>query len=59
MVYAGKDTAMIATLQKNATNNVKRILVNKTEDWFADTAQSPYLIAEAQEVKTTWHPVGV
>jgi hypothetical protein len=59
MVYAGKDTAMIATLQKNATNNVKRILVNKTEDWFADAAQSPYLIAEAQEVKTTWHPVGV
>lgn len=59
MVYAGTDTALIALLQKNATNNVKRILVNKTEDWFADTAQSPYLIAEAQETKTTWHPVGI
>jgi acyl-CoA reductase-like NAD-dependent aldehyde dehydrogenase len=59
MVYAGTDSALIATLQKNATNNVKRILINKTADWFADEAQSPYLIAEAQEVKTTWHPVGV
>ncbi|MEY3441722.1 MAG: hypothetical protein RLZZ519_3 [Bacteroidota bacterium] len=26
---------------------------------FVDVAQSPYLIAEVQEVKTTWHPVGV
>lgn len=59
MVYGGTDSAIIATLQKNATFNVKRILVNKTVDWYADTAQSPYLIAEAQEVKTTWHPVGV
>ena len=59
MVYAGRDKEMVATLQKNATHNVKRILVNKTEDWFADAAQSPYLISEAQEVKTTWHPVGV
>jgi len=59
MVYAGSDSAMIATLQKNATHNVKRILVNKTADWYDDAAQSPYLIAEAQEVKTTWHPVGV
>lgn len=59
MVYAGGDSAMIATLQKNATHNVKRILINKTADWYADEAQSPYLISEAQEVKTTWHPVGV
>ena len=59
MVYAGSDSAMIATLQKNATHNVKRILVNKTADWYDDAAQSPYLISEAQEVKTTWHPVGV
>ncbi|MFN8397116.1 MAG: aldehyde dehydrogenase family protein [Bacteroidia bacterium] len=59
MVYAGTDAALIAQIQKNATHNVKRILVNKTEDWFADSAQSPYLIAEAQETKTTWHPVGI
>ena len=58
-VYAGTDSAMSAPLQKNATHNVNRILLNKTEDWYADAAQSPYLISEAQEVKTTWHPVGV
>jgi Aldehyde dehydrogenase family len=59
VVYAGNDKDMITALQKNATHNVKRILLNKTEDWYADAAQSPYLISEAQEVKTTWHPVGV
>ncbi len=59
MVYAGSDKKLITTIQKNGTENVKRILVNKTQDWYADEAQNPYLITEAQEVKTTWHPVGI
>jgi Aldehyde dehydrogenase family len=59
VVYAGSDKEMITALQKNATHNVKRILLNNTEDWYADAAQSPYLISEAQELKTTWHPVGI
>jgi len=27
-------------------------------DWTADEAQSPYLIRDTQETKTTWHPIG-
>lgn len=59
MVYAGEDKAIIAEIQKNATHNIKRILINKTKDWYADEAQNPYLISDAQEVKTTWHPIGI
>ena len=29
------------------------------EDWTSDDVQSPYFILDAQEVKTTWHPVGI
>jgi hypothetical protein len=33
--------------------------VQDRADWFGEEAQSPYMILETQEVKTTWHPVGV
>jgi hypothetical protein len=26
-------------------------------DWQHENAQSPYLIADLQEIKTTWHPI--
>ncbi len=39
--------------------NVKRVLEMKEVDWTSEEAQSPYLIRETQEVKTTWHPVGL
>jgi hypothetical protein len=29
------------------------------EDWSGADAQSPYFILDTQEIKTTWHPVGV
>ncbi|HHG86618.1 MAG TPA: aldehyde dehydrogenase family protein [Bacteroidetes bacterium] len=59
MVFAGQDQAQITQMQQNSVHNIKRIVLNKTTDWFADTAQSPYRILETQEVKTTWHPIGV
>jgi acyl-CoA reductase-like NAD-dependent aldehyde dehydrogenase len=59
MVYAGQNKEEITKIQKNSTHNVKRIVVNNTTDWLSDAAQSPYRILETQEVKTTWHPVGI
>jgi len=26
-------------------------------NWLLETAQNPYLINDAQEIKTTWHPI--
>lgn len=59
VVYAGTNTDELKTLQLNAAVNVKRITQNYFENYFADEAQNPYLIMDLQEIKTTWHPVGL
>lgn len=59
ILVAGEDKEEIQAIQKNATNNVKRVILNKTKNWFSDDAQGPYHILDAQEVKTTWHPIGI
>jgi acyl-CoA reductase-like NAD-dependent aldehyde dehydrogenase len=58
VVYSGTDTSEIKTVQTLAATNVKRAVIDRTADFFADTAQSPYRIRQTQEVKTTWHPIG-
>ena len=47
------------TVRKKSANNVKRAISYDREDWMSGEAQSPYFILDTQEVKTTWHPVGV
>jgi acyl-CoA reductase-like NAD-dependent aldehyde dehydrogenase len=59
VVYAGTNIDELKTLQLNAAVNVKRITQNYCENYFADEAQNPYLIMDLQEIKTTWHPVGL
>ncbi len=46
-----------AMLGKEAAENMKRVVVPKVKDWSTAEGQSPYLILETQEVKTTWHPI--
>lgn len=58
-VYCGADAGELATVRTNAAVNVKRVVAHKRADWFAEEAQSPYMILDTQEVKTTWHPVGI
>lgn len=58
-VYCGADPAELTTTRTNAALNVKRVVAYDRTDWFADEAQSPYMILDTQEVKTTWHPVGI
>ncbi len=59
IVYTGTDEKQIQMIKENATLNVKRVVVYKDENWLAETSQSPYRIGDAQEVKTTWHPIGI
>jgi len=59
VVYCGEDTAQIATIREKATLNVKRALVYGKRDWKAAEGQGPYFILNTQEVKTTWHPIGL
>ncbi|HCN07333.1 MAG TPA: aldehyde dehydrogenase [Lentisphaeria bacterium] len=53
IVYCGDDAAELRVVQEGASLNVKRV-VHCTDTVAAD----PYRILEAQEVKTTWHPIG-
>jgi delta 1-pyrroline-5-carboxylate dehydrogenase len=44
-------------LETEATCNLKRVVYPKVSDWMKEEGQSPYMILETQEVKTTWHPI--
>jgi acyl-CoA reductase-like NAD-dependent aldehyde dehydrogenase len=48
-----------AATQRAASENLKRTLFWSYPDWTSPDAASPYLIAEACETKTTWHPIGI
>ena len=45
-------------IQQEAARNIKRVISRTDIKWSSDAAQSPYLIRETQETKTTWHPIG-
>jgi len=59
IIYCGNDTNEIKTIQTNAALNVKRAIIHKDKNWNSEETQSPYFIMDTQEIKTTWHPVGI
>ncbi|MDQ3440157.1 MAG: aldehyde dehydrogenase family protein [Planctomycetota bacterium] len=58
-VYCGDDMKDLAAVRTKGAGNVKRVINYDRADWLTPDAQSPYLILDTQEVKTTWHPVGI
>ena len=56
VVISGRTADDLTKLQRGASSNVKRIF-EWDQDFFKATNQSPYFIADLQEVKTTWHPI--
>lgn len=46
-------------IDENSTLNLKRVIHTPVEDWLEEESQSPYFITDFQEIKTTWHPVGL
>jgi acyl-CoA reductase-like NAD-dependent aldehyde dehydrogenase len=59
VIYCGDDAKERATIREKSAVNVKRAISYDRSDWMADDAQNPYLILDTQEIKTTWHPIGV
>lgn len=47
-----------AGLERDAAINIKRVVHRSGQDWRKASAETPYWIADTQEVKTTWHPIG-
>lgn len=58
VVYCDDDAAAARKIQELAADNIKRVVLRGGIEWDADAAQSPYLIGDTQETKTTWHPIG-
>lgn len=59
VLYCGDDADEIKTVRTNAALNVKRVSLSPTQDWSKSDAETPYQILAFQEVKTTWHPIGI
>ncbi len=57
MTYYRKNKDEIKTIKENASLNVKRIFIYDKLELTSEKAQSPYLIFDNQEIKTTWHPI--
>lgn len=56
VIYCRENKEEIKVIGENAALNVKRTFYwNK--DWSKAENQNPYLIADLQEIKTTWHPI--
>lgn len=56
LIYTRDNKDYLKKIQTTATGNFKRVYEWK-KDWLKDDAQSPYMILDCQEVKTTWHPI--
>lgn len=54
IVYSDVNAEHKKAIQKNAALNVKRVI-----DYSKDKIESPYRILAGQEIKTTWHPIGI
>ncbi|HWP39879.1 MAG TPA: aldehyde dehydrogenase family protein [Tepidisphaeraceae bacterium] len=59
IVYCGDDPEQRTLVRSRAALNVKRAIIYDRDDWISHNAQGPYFILDTQEVKTTWHPIGV
>ncbi len=60
LVYCGSDLdlAEMKSIHEMACENMKRVIVHNAIDWQAkDQVETPYWILNAQEKKTTWHPI--
>jgi acyl-CoA reductase-like NAD-dependent aldehyde dehydrogenase len=58
IIYCDGSKAVASSVQVLAADNIKRVIARNHVDWSGD-AENPYLIRDTQEVKTTWHPIGV
>ena len=58
IVYCRQNADEARTVQTNAATNVKRSFIYSDYNWMSEQSQSPYLIMDLQEIKTTWHPIG-
>ncbi|HMJ48219.1 MAG TPA: aldehyde dehydrogenase family protein [Ferruginibacter sp.] len=57
LVYCEYDPATQKMMQEKAAMNLKRVILYDKIHWLTSNGESPYFIMDAQEIKTTWHPI--
>lgn len=57
MVYCAEDKDLKKMIQEKSSLNLKRVILYQDKNWEDDSSQSPYMIMDTQEIKTTWHPI--
>lgn len=57
MVVYDASTDEQVEIQQGSAENLKRVVIRNSKELFTDKAESPYLIQDTQETKTTWHPI--
>lgn len=58
VVLGDLDSEAAADVQREAAENIKRVIVRRGIDWASGDAANPYLVQDTQETKTIWHPIG-
>lgn len=56
-IYCENNSLVKASIREQSAVNLKRIYFYDHLNWQKDEGQSPYLIMDTQEIKTTWHPI--
>lgn len=59
VVYCGGDSSEIKLVEEKSALNIKRTVILPDRGWDGKDAQGPYHIMKTQEIKTTWHPIGI
>jgi len=57
IIYCGNDAKDIEMVRTTSVDNLKRVVVKEDESLKDEQWETPYLISDFQETKTTWHPV--
>lgn len=57
IIYCEKNAEVQKLVKEKSALNMKRVVIYSDNNWQSEESQSPYLIQNTQEIKTTWHPV--
>ena len=57
VAYGRQDKKEVTLLQTLAVDNLKRIKIKADGDYLNESWETPYLMLDFMEVKTTWHPI--
>lgn len=56
-IYCDTDAEIKKMIREKSALNLKRAFIYDKINWNSADGQSPYLILDFQETKTTWHPI--